>query len=88
MAKVTYRAPEGDDPFVMMAGIGFQDGIPVEVSNLAAVNLFKGNRYFDVADIEIEAVAWVNPEFTGVPTIEASADPIKRPVGRPRKVEL
>ena len=74
MAKVTYRAPEGDDRSVTMAGVDFQDGIPVEVSNPAAVNLFKRNRYFDVADVEIEAV-----EMT---------DPPKRGPGRPPKVQL
>jgi hypothetical protein len=60
MAKVTYRAPEGDEDRVTMLGYRFFDGQPVEVENTAInpfiVDAFKKNKFFDVADIEIEAV--------------------------------
>lgn len=74
MATVTYRAPDGDDEMVIMAGVKFFDGHAVEVSEPAKVALFKGNRFFDVADVEAEAV-----EMT------AEADAPKRR-GRPPKM--
>jgi hypothetical protein len=56
MAKVTYRAPEGDDVAVTMHGARLFDGVPIDVESPASVAAFKANRFFDVSDIEIEAI--------------------------------
>lgn len=75
MASIIYRAPEGDSEVVETFGYKFFNGLAVEVSEPEIVSKFKGNRFFDVADVEITAV-------------EVSPEPVKRGPGRPPKVVI
>jgi hypothetical protein len=50
----TYRAPDGDAPFVEMCGIRFLDGDPVEIDastdTAHVIQKLRGNQHFDVLD--------------------------------------
>jgi hypothetical protein len=77
MASVTYRAPAGDSEVVVMLGVKFFNGIPVEVLDAASIARFVKNPHFDVSDDVEDDVS---------DAAEMQIIPRKR--GRPRKIAI